>query len=132
MPFAREAAVIALRRQQFGQGDFVGQPVVAGDLGDRLLQPVVDADLRGCASCEQAGAGGRADGAGREGVGKAGPLGGEAIQVGRVQFVVAVTARRPGCVVVGEEEHDVGLGHGAILLFRCGNLPFMAKYLHGF
>ena len=76
-----------------------------------FLQPVVDADLGGSASCHEAGARRGADGAGGEGVGEAGPLGCEAVQIGRAQFAVAVASIGPLAVVVGQEEKDIGAGH---------------------
>lgn len=120
MPFARQPAVIARGREQLGQSNLPSQPVVVADHRLGLLQPVVDAHLGRGAPGEQTGPGRRADGAGRKGVGKTHPFGGQPVQIGRGQCPVAIAARGPLAVIIGEKEKDVGLGgRHTRASFRC-------------
>ena len=114
MPFSAQAAVITGALQQFGQRDFIAQPVAVADVALGLLQPVVDADLRRRASGQQAGACRRTDRTWRERVGEAGAALRDAIEIRRLHFGVTVGAERPRAVIVGEEKQDVRLaGHSS-------------------
>jgi len=68
----------------------------------------VHAVLAGHQAGEQAGARGRADGVVGQAAGEQHPFGGEPVGVRGLYVRVAVAAERPGAVVVGQDQHDVG------------------------
>jgi len=84
------------RDLEFGPG-----PLVAGD-------KIGDAHTGGILAGHNAGARGRADGAGRVGVGEAHSLCRQRVDVGCLVKAVAVAARIRPAHVVNQNEHDVG------------------------
>ena len=107
--------MVAGAGQELRQGLFSGQPVEIADDRFGLLEPVVDANLGGRAPGQEAGPRGGADGTRGEGIGEANAFRCQPVQVGRLQFAVAIASIRPLAVVVGEEEKDIGTFHGNFL-----------------
>ncbi len=125
VPFAAEAAAVAGRRQQVGVAGLIRQvldPLAAAGrfvFRERVAggKPVVDAVLRRDAPRQEGGSGGGADGAGAEEIREPVPRRRQTVEVRCLDFGVARAAHRPGAMVVGENEEDVGAfrfrrGHG--------------------
>ncbi len=110
VPLPDVGGLVAVPGKDVGEGDFVamdGHGVAVGAVAVRV------------AAGEHAAAGRGADGAGGEEVRAGRAIAGEGVDVGRRDERAAVCAQRPGILLVGEDDEDVGrFLHSAP--FRCG------------
>src|SRR6478752_2438599 len=104
MPFADMAGRIACFPEQRGDGD-LALPQVHGRI---FGYPVSDADARGSAAGHQCRPRRRAVRMPRVAVGQPQPLGGEPIEVGRLNVLLAKAMQIPIAQIVGQDEDDVG------------------------
>jgi hypothetical protein len=103
MPFAEMARRVTGSLERFGDGDL---------LRAKRVSPLEAAEAVGVAARHHAAAGGRTHGgSGVEAVEPQG-FGGHAVEVGRLEVLVAVIRHIAPALVVGHDEYDVGL-------FRC-------------
>ncbi len=120
MPFAAEAADVALRMQNAGQRvEFLQRIVGLRTHHVFAVEEGVESVLGWNQPGEIGGPGGGTDRIAGHGAHELHALGRHAIEVGRLDVLVAITAECPSPVIVGEDENQVGallgrerFGHG--------------------
>lgn len=111
VPLAAEAAGVTFFLQDLREGGEFGEGVVGlGAHHEFGVEEAVDAVLAGDEASEEGGAGGRADGVAAEGASEANAVGGEAVDVGGADVFVAIAAKGPGALVIGQDKDDVWAG----------------------
>jgi hypothetical protein len=101
-PFAEHGGGVAGLLEHFGDGEVAG-------LQEFFVSLVAaDAGVAGVEACHQRAAGRGADGAAGVDLGEAGTFGGHAVDVWRLDFLLAVAAEVAVAEIVGEDEDDVG------------------------
>ena len=130
VPLAGQRRRVAGGAQMIGECRDVGQPVSDLHFGIVLGEVVVHAVLRGVEARPERSAGRRADRAGREGLTHQDAGLGEARQVRRADFAVAVARQRPLGVVIAEKDDDVGR-HGGLRPVRIAGAARRASRARG-
>ena len=108
VPFAAEAAGVTFFLKDLREGGEFGEGVVGlGAHHEFGIEEAVDAVLARDEASEEGGAGGRADRVAAEGASEANAVGSEAIDIWGVDVFIAIAAKGPGTLVVGQDEDDV-------------------------
>ena len=112
MPFAKERCSVTVFLQSFGQRDFIERHVDALGTIHVTLRPVIDAASLRVTPGEQGSPCWTAHGMGI-GLGEAHPGGRQFVDGGSAQVLGPVAIGIEGALVVGEQDHHVGLGSHA-------------------
>lgn len=111
VPLAAEATGVTFVLQDLRKGGEFGEGVVGlGAHHEFGVEEAVDAVLAGDEASEEGGAGGRADGVAAKGASEENAVGGEAVDVGGADVFVAIAAKGPGTLVIGQDKDDVWAG----------------------